>query len=298
MTVASGNFAELLWPGIHDIWGQKYNDWPALYSKIFNMKRSDKAFEKEQGVTGLGLAAIKEQGGGISYDDPYQGYQKEYVNVTYGLGAIITREMYEDDQYNYINGLPAMLAKSLRQTEETIAFNHLNRAFNASFTGADGATLCSATHNLVGGGSFRNQLATAADLTQTSLEQAVQDLMDWVDDRSLKIRAMPKALVVPTQLNFTARKLMETDHVVGSADNDKNPIPGLFTDLVVSPYLTDTDAWFIVTDVDDGLTWYTRRAAEVGRDNEFDTENLKFKTTMRFSSGWTNPRGVFGTAGA
>ena len=234
----------------------------------------------------------------IDYDDPFQGYQKEYVNVTYALGSTVTREMYEDDQYNYINGIPRMLAKSLRQTEETIGHNHFNRAFNASFTGADGATLCSATHNLVGGGSFRNQLAVPADLTQTSLEQAIQDLMDWVDDRSLKIRIMPKTLLVPTQLNFTARKLLETDYVVGSADNDKNPIPGLFQDLVVSPYLTDTDAWFIVTDCDDGMVWYNRRNAELNRDNEFDTQNLKFATTRRFSSSWTNPRGVFGTAGA
>lgn len=298
MTVATGNFAELLWPGIHDTWGEKYKDWPALYSKIFSMKRSDKSFEKEQGVTGLGLAAVKEQGAGISYDDPYQGFQKEYVNVTYSLGAVVTREMFEDDQYNYINGIPGMLAKSLRQTEETIAFNHLNRAQNSNFTGADGTTLASASHPLVGGGTFRNQLATAADLTQTSLEQACQDIMDWVDDRSLKVRLMPKCLVVPTQSNFTSRRLLESDFVVGSADNDKNGLIGLFQDLIVSPYLTDTDAWYIITDCDDGLTWYTRRAAEINRDNEFDTQNLKFATTERFSSGWTNPRGVFMSPGA
>lgn len=191
-----------------------------------------------------------------------------------------------------------MLARSMRQTEETIAFNHLNRAFNVAYTGADGATLCNATHNLVGGGSFRNQLSTTADLTQTSLEQALQDVMDFVDDQSLKLRAMPKALVVSTQTNFTAQKLLETSAVVGSADNDKNPIPGVGMDLVVSPYLTDTDAWFITTDCPNGLSWYNRRSAEIVRDNEFDTQNLKFATTARFSSGWTDPRGVFGSAGA
>lgn len=298
MTIASGNFAELLWPGIADIWAHQYKDWEPLYTKIFSTKNSDKAFEKEQGVTGLGLAAVKEQGNAISYDDMFQGFQKEYVNVTYALGATVTREMYEDDQYNYINDIPRFLAKSMRQTEETIAFNHLNRAFNSSFTGADGQSLASASHPLVGGGTFSNQLAVSADLTQTSLEQAIQDLMDWVDDRSLKMRAMPKCLVVPTQLNFTARKLLETDYVVGSADNDKNPIPGLFQDLVVSPYLTDTDAWFIVTDVDNGLTWFNRREAEINRDNEFDTQNLKFATTKRFSSAWTDPRGIYASPGA
>jgi hypothetical protein len=297
MTVASGNFAELLWPGIKTLWG-KYKDYEALYTKIFQMKDSDKRFEKEQNVTGLGLVSVKEEGNAIDYDDPFQGFQKEYVNATYALGAIVTREMYEDDMYNYINGIPKWLARSLRQTEETIAFNHLNNGFSSNFTGADGLSLFNASHVLVGGGTFRNQLSVASDLTQTSLETAIQDLMDWVDDRSLKIRALPKCLVVPTGLNFTSRKLLESAGVVGSADNDINPIQGLFSDLVVSPYLTDTDAWFIVTDVDNGLTWFTRRAAEMDRDQEFDTQNLKFAVTKRFVSGWTDPRGVFGTAGA
>lgn len=304
MTIATGNFPELLWPGIAEIWANTYNDFPSLYPRLFQVKKSDKRFEKEQGVTGLPLAGVKDEGSGINYVDPYQGYQKEYVNVTYALGAIVTREMYDDDQYNYINGLPKMLARSLRQTEETIAFNHFNRAFNSAYTGADGRQLCSGggsggtAHPLVGGGTFRNELTTSADLTQTALEQAIQDIMDFVDDQSLKIRVMPKALVVPTQLNFVAQKIIKTPNAVGSADNDINPIPGQNLDLVVSPYLTDTDAWFLTTDVDNGLTWYNRRAAEILRDNEFDTQNLKFATTKRFVSGWTDPRGVFGSPGA
>lgn len=298
MAIASGNFAELLWPGIAEIWANDYNDYSPLYTRVFSVKKSDKRFEKAQGVTGLSLASVKDEGSSIPYEDPFQGYQKEYVNATYGLGSSVTREMYEDDQYNYINSLPSMLARSLRQTEETIAFNHFNRAFNPAYTGADGATMCNATHNLVGGGTFRNQLSTAADITQTSMEQALQDVMDFVDDQSLKIRSMPKALIVSTQDNFKAQKLLETAAVVGSADNDKNPIPGVGLDLVVSPYLTDTDAWFLTTDCPNGLTWYDRRSAEIVRDNEFDTQNLKFATTARFSSGWTDPRGVFGTPGA
>lgn len=298
MTVSSGNFAELLWPGIAEIWADNYNDWDALYPRCFEKKTSSMRFEKEQGITGLGLAAIKDEGNSVGYEDPFQGYQKEYVNVTYALGSAVTREMFEDDQYGKINDLPRHLARSMRQTEETIAFNHFNRAFNASFTGADGATLCSASHNLVGGGTFSNQLATAADLSQTSLETAIQNLMDFVDDQNLQINVQPKCLVVPTAINFRAKKLLETANVVGSADNDKNPIPGVGLDLVVSPWLTDTDAWFIVTDCPHGLTWYDRRNAEISRDNEFDTENLKFKVTSRFSSGWTDPRGVYGTAGA
>ena len=298
MTTASGNFAELLWPGIADLWANAYNDYPALYEKMCEIKDSDKRFEKEQGVTGLPLAGVKDEGNAIPYEDPLQGFQKEYVNVTYGLGAIVTREMYDDDMYSFINTIPKMLARSMRQTEETVVHNHLNRGFNSAFTGADGLELFSSVHPLVGGGTFRNELTTAADLTQTSIEQALQDLMDFVDDRSLKIRTMPKCLVVPTQFNFTARKILESANIVGSADNDKNPIPGLFEDLIVSPYLTDSDAWFIITDCPNGLTFFNRRSAEITRDNEFDTENLKFKTTRRWSSGWTDPRGVFGTSGS
>jgi len=297
MTISTGNFAELLWPGINVIWGTDYQDYEPLYTKIFEMKTSDKRFEKEQGVTGLGLATVKTEGSPIAYSDPFQGYQEEYVHTTYALGSTVTREMWEDDQYSYINDIPKFLARSMRQTEETITFNHLNRAFNTSFTGADGSVLCATDHPLVGGGTFSNRLATDADLNQTSLETMIQQLMDFVDEQSLTIRALPKCLVVDVDNNFTARKLLETDFVVGSADNDKNPLIGLFTDLVVSPYLTDSDAWFIVTNVMHGLTFYRRRVAEIIRDNEFDTQNLKFATTTRFDSKWTDPRGVIGTPG-
>lgn len=298
MAIATGNFPELLWPGIRSIWGTNYDDYEALFEKIFDMQTSNKAFEKVQQVTGLPLVQQKDQGAPVSYVDPFQGLQKEFVNVTYALGSTVTREMYEDEQYSYINRIPAMLARSMRQTRETQAFNVLNRAFNTAFTGADGLSLCNASHTLVGGGTYSNQLATAADLAQTSLETATQNLMDFVDDQSLKIRAMPKMLVVPTAINHTALKLLETDLVVGSADNDKNTVKGLFSGLVVSPWLTDTDAWFIITDVDQGLTWFDRRTAGIERDNEFDTTQLKYMTTARWSYGWIDPRGVYGTAGA
>lgn len=295
MTIATGNFPELLWPGIHDLWGISYNDFKTLYTRIFEVKKSTMAFEKEQGLTGLGLAMVKDQQAPITYSDPFQGYQKEYVNVTFALGTTITREMNEDDQYNYINKIPKMLARSARQTEETIAFNHLNRATTAGYVGADGQTLLSASHPLVGGGTYRNQLATAADLTQTTLETAIQDLMDFVDDQSLKIKVMPECLIVPTALNFTAKKLLQSEKVVGSADNDKNLLPSEGLDLVVSPYLTDPQNWFIKTDVDNGLVWYNRRPAEIIRDNEFDTQNLKVATSFRISSGWTDPKGIYGS---
>lgn len=298
MTVASGNFAELLWPGIADLWGHTYKDYSPLWSKVYTEKKSTKRFEKEQGVTGLPLAGVKDEGSPVGYVDPFQGYQKEYVMVTYGLGSSVTREMFEDDQYNYINDIPKMLARSMRQTEETVSWNVLNRAFNSSYTGADGVSLGNASHPLVGGGTYSNTLATAADLTETSLEQAITDLRNYVDDQSLKIMVMPKMLVVPPALEWTARKILETTAKVGSADNDKNVVRGSITGLVVSPYLTDTDAWFITTDVPKGLTFWNRRAAAIDRDNEFDTQNLKFLTTRRFAVGWTDARGIYAVPGA
>lgn len=296
MTVATGNFAELLWPGIASIWGRDYNDYAPLYTQFFSVKNSDRAFEKEQGVTGLPLAAVKDQGSPIPFLDPYQGFQKEYINLTYGLGASVTREMYEDDQYNYINGIPSMLARSMRQTEETIATNVLNNAFGTALS-ADGASIINATHSLIGGGTMANTPTVAADLTMASLEQAFTDIMNFVDDQGLTIMVRPTKLVVPTATWAIAEKILGTDRAVGSADNDINVVRSKVS-TVVTPYITDNDSWFVITDVPNGLTFYNRRAAEINRDNDFETQNLKFSTTRRFSVGCTDYRGVYGTAGA
>src|SRR6266498_540448 len=186
MPIASSNFPELLWPGLADLYGTAYNQWPELFSQYMDIKYSDKRFEKVQGVTGLPLAAIKTEGSMVSYVDPMQGFQTEYV-----------MEMYDDEQYGYINQLPELLARSMRQSQETDAANVINRAFSASFTGSDGVSLCSSSHVLVNGGTFRNQLATAADLDQTSLEIALQDVKSqFVDDQGLKMLVRPTTLLV------------------------------------------------------------------------------------------------------
>ena len=296
MTIATGNFAELLWPGINSIFGNKYDGYKAIYPGYFETKKSDKAFEKEQGVTTLPLAAVKGQGSSINYVDPAQGYQKEYVNVTYALGASVTREMVEDEQYNYINSIPSMMAESMRQTEETVAANVLNNAFDTA-TSADGASIINASHTLVMGGTQGNKPSVAADLAQASLEQSFIDIMNWLDDQSLKIRIMPTTLVVPPALRFTAEKILQTQYEVGSADNTINPMKGAVK-LVVNPWLTDTDAWFLITDANNGLTFYNRRNRDLQKDGDFDADIMKFKTTRRFSVGCTDWRGVYGSAGA
>src|SRR6266498_97367 len=168
MAIASSNFPELLWPGLADLYGTAYNQWPEIFSQYMDIKYSDKRFEKVQGVTGLPLAAIKTEGSMVSYVDPMQGFQTEYVMETFAIGCVVTMEMYDDEQCGYINQLPELLARSMRQSQETDAANVINRAFSASFTGSDGVALCSSSHVLVNGGTFRNQLATAADLDQKS----------------------------------------------------------------------------------------------------------------------------------
>lgn len=297
MTTTTGNFADLLWPGLADLWGHQYQKWDPIWKRVFTIKQSNKAYEKEQGLTRLGLAGIKQQGAPATFTDPLQGFAKEYVNVTYALGAVVTREMAEDDQYNYINSIPSMLSDSLVETVETVNTNHFNNGYTAGFTGADGVILFSASHNLAGGGTYSNILATASDLTQTALEQAFIDISNYVDDMGLRMNLKPMKLFVPTALRFTAERILKTPSVVGSADNDINPMQGML-ELIVSPYLTDTDQWQVVTDCKNGMTHYDRRAPQMERDNEFSTQNLQMLTTMRFSSGWTDPHGVYGSPGA
>lgn len=296
MTTGTGNLPELLWPGISTIWADTYRRYPPLWNRFMILRRSNKAFEKEQGVTGFGLVGQKDDGDSVPYVDMLQGYQREYVNLTYGLGTTITRELMEDEQYNVINNVPKMLAESMRQTEETVSASVFNLGFSTMLT-ADGSAFFSSTHPNVRGGTQRNIPAVASDLTQASLEQAYIDIHDWRDDSDLKINLMPEKLLVAPTNRFVAEKILGTKFAVGSADNDINPMAGQL-DLIVNPFLTDPDAWFIITNAKAGATFYRRRNAEITRDNEFDTEILKTKTTSRFSVGVTDWRYGYASAGA
>lgn len=296
---ATGNFPELLYPGLSTIWGTEYEQHQAVYEKFMQVEDSTQNFEKEQGMTGFGLASVKNQGDEVPYKEAVQGFQKEYRHVTYGIGAIITREMVEDDLYNYISQIPALLARSMRHTEETIATNVYNNAFNASFAGADGVSFISTAHPNAGDGDTQsNRPSTAADLSQTSLEQAIIDIMDYRDDQGLRLQVMGKKLLIPRSEYFNASEILQTEYKTDSADNNKNIISNIGMELVVTNFLTDQDAWFVLTDVINGAKFKRRRKAEIQRDNDFDTENLKIKTTTRFSTGFTDWRAVYGSPGA
>lgn len=301
MATGTANFPELLWPGIRKLWGDRYNAMPAKWSQFFATVNSDKAFEKYQQITALPPAGIKNQGSPLPFLDPAQGYQKELVNVTYGLGSAVTREMFEDEQYNVINRIPVYLADSLRYTEEVVHHDVLN-AGNTTQLSADGATLINTGHTLLDGTTLSNagQSGVTYQLSQTSLEQAMIFIGRWTDDNGLFKAFEAKKLVVPTDLRFTAQKILETEFEVNTANNTINPVRGML-ELVYTPFLTDTDSWFVITDVtlgaQQGLISQQRREASIERDNDFMTQNLLFSVTKRFTAGAADWRGVWGSYG-
>lgn len=296
MAIFTTNFNELLLPGLRKVYGLEYAQYPEEYSKVFDVQTSDKATEKEQSITGFGNLMVKPEGASVAYDQAFQGYKKEYTHVTYGLGFIITREMWEDDQYRQMVKLPRALARSVRNTTEIFGASVFNNAFTAGYVGADGIVLCATNHPLIGGGTFANKPAVDADLDITSFEQALYDIQAFVDDRGLKMAVRPKTLWVHPSNDFQAQYILKSDKLPDTADNNYNPARGALPYGILH-WLTDPDAWFIQTDVSDGLTWFWRRRPEFTNDDDFDTENAKYKTTMRCSYGWTDPRCVYGSAG-
>ena len=299
--ITSAAFAKALWPGINEWYGRAYDEHQEEYSALFNMKTSNRAYEEDVGTTGFGLAQVKAEGQPLSYDDESQAFITRYSHVVYALGFVITREIYEDDQYDVVGQRRAeSLAFSMRQTKETVAANVYNRAFNSSYTGGDGLELCSTAHLNFAGGTWANELTTAADLSESALEQACIDISKYTNDRGLKIAVMPETLIIPSDLMFEAERILKTTQRVGTADNDLNALNsmGKFRSIVVNHYLTDTDAWFIKTNVKNGMKGFIRRPMEFGIDNDFDTENAKYKSSERYSFGWTDPRGLFGSPGA
>lgn len=301
--MTSGNFAKLLWPGIKKIHGDTYSAHKEEYSQIFKKETSDKAYEEYQGLSGFGLAQKKPEGQGIAFDTMRQGFTTRATNVVYGLGFIITREMYEDDQYAKVSAQRSRaLAKSMRQTKEIIGANIINRAYTAGYTYGDGKVLCATDHPNVAGGTFSNTLAVASDLNQAALEQMAIDLMNFTDDRGLKIAVMPKKLLIPPQLTFEAERILkssleyDTNNNAVNALKSKNVFP---EGIAVNHYLTDADAFFILTD-QEGLVYQERRPDEFEptAENDWDTENARYKSSGRYAFTNFDPRSIFGSPGA
>ena len=286
--INSGSFAKALWPGVNAWYGKAYSEWPEEYTKLFDKYTSSKAFEEDVGISSFGLAVLKSEGAPISYDSERQAFITRYQHAVYALGFIITREMMEDDQYDVVGQRKAQgLAFSMRQTKEIIAANVYNRAFTSGYTGGDGSVLLSTSHPNLKGGTWSNRLATDADLSEASLEQACIDIAGFTNDAGLLIAVRPKTLVIPRQLMFEAKRILGSDGRVGTDNNDLNALKtlGVVPEVVTNHYLTDVDAWFIRTDVQNGMKYIERRADSFDMDNDWDTENAKFKATARYSFG-------------
>lgn len=288
--------------GINKWYGQKYDEYPVEWDKLFEKNTSKRAYEEDVGVSSFGLASIKNEGAPIQYDSERQGFTTRYNHVVYALGFIITREIYDDDLYDVVGKRKAQgLAFSMRQTKEIVGANIYNRAFTSGYTGGDGTILLNNAHPNVAGGTQSNILATASDLSEAALEQAVIDISLLRNDRGLLIALRPQQLIIPPQLQFEAKRILTSDGRVGTDLNDPNALKdmGLFQDgVTVNHYFTDSDAWFIRTSAQDGMKYFERWADKFEMDNDFDTDNAKYKASARYSFGWTDWRGLFGSPGA
>jgi hypothetical protein len=304
--ITTSSFAKALWPGVNKWYGDAYAEFKTQWPELVEQHTSKRAWEEDVGQSMFGLPTIKSEGGSISYDTSRQGFTSRYNHVVYALGFIVTREAVEDDLYDIVGKQKARsLAFSMRQNKEIVVANVYNRAFNTSYVGGDSATLVacggggSASHPHVAGGTWTNGPSAAVDLSEAALEQAAIDIRGFVNDRGLKMQAKAQKLIIPKELMFEAKRILGTEGQVYTADNTLNALKtmGIIPEIVVNDYLTDTDAWFIRTDVKDSIKYFERRADQFGTDEDFDTENAKYKATQRFSVGWTDPRGIYGSPG-
>ena len=297
MTMRRNNFSDLMAPAMRAIFFEKFGEKPPQYTQIFNMLTTRRQYEDDSYIAGFGLVPKKSEGASVAYDDAIQGYDKRYTPETRSMAYRITLEMMEDELYRKIQKLPAALARSLRATIETDGANVFNNGFNSAYTGGDGVELFSLVHPLVGGGTQKNELTTAADLTAASLEQAMLDIRATTDDRGILLNLLPRKLFVAPAGEWDAKVLLNTGQVIGSGNNDLNVASTLNLELVVLDYLTDTDAWFIGADEHE-VNWFWRTLPDHYQGNDFDTDDAKFKIRARWACGWSLPWGMFGTPGA
>lgn len=301
MAISTGNHPKALWPGINAWWGKKYNEHPMEWSQVFDTSPSSKNYEEDVEQTGFGLVPIKTEGGSVSYDTHSQGPTSRYTHVARALGYIITREEKDDNLYEEVAmKRTASLAFSFRTTKEVVAANVLNNAFDSAYAGGDGLELLSTAHVVVGG-TQSNELAAAADFSEAALEDLLIQIMNAKNSRGLQVAITGRRLIVPPNLAFEAERVLNSNLRSGTADNDANAMRnmGLLPEgHAVNHYLTDTDAWFVKTDAPDGLKHFERVAIEFSEDGDFDTMNFKYKAYERYSFGWTDFRGLYGTPGA
>jgi len=302
MAINRAQLVKELVPGLHALFGLEYDRYENQHEAIFDTENSDRAFEEEVMLSGFGEAAVKGEGAAVSYDTAQEAWTSRYTHETVALAFALTEEAIEDNLYDTLSSrYTKALARSMSTTKQVKAANVLNNAFSSSFVGGDGKELCATDHPTVGAGDLRNELATAADLNETSLEQALIDIADFKDERGLKVNAQAVRLIIPPALQFVADRLMESQGRVGTSDNDINAIRNLGMisgGYTVNNYLTDTDAFFIKTDIPNGLKHFVRTPVSTSMEGDFETGNVRYKARERYSFGFSDWRGIFGSPGA
>jgi hypothetical protein len=297
----TGTHARLLEKGLNTLWGMDYDRYKPEWKPVFKIEKSSKNYEDDQGVYGLGLAPTKDEATGYTYDSGGQGFAQRYQHVTYGIAVSISDEAVEDNLYlNMAKKYTKEIMKSLMETDEQLAVNILNRAFNSSFTGADGLELCSTAHLYMAGGTYANEI-TAAALSETALEDMLIAIDKFKDERQIHRNVSAELLVIPPDLRHTACRLLKSELQSDTANNAVNSIynQGLLKKgYHVMRRLSSTTAHFIITDAEDGLKMFDRRSPKFTADVDFDTDNIKLKGSSRRSFGWTDPHGIEGNAGA
>lgn len=300
--IMTSNHPKALWPGVKAWWGKSYDDHQTEYTDLFETVSSDKAYEEDVQLVGFGLAQVKAQNSPVSYDTEVQGFVTRYTHLAYALGYIVTHEELKDNLYMEVSSTrAASLARGFRQTKERVGAGIYNRAFTSGYNGGDGVTLINTAHPNTSGGTWSNRLAVDADLSESSLEDLVIQIMQAQDDRGLLINLMPKSLHVAPANWANANRILGSVYQTGTANNDINVIKAMNAlpmGVKINHYFTDADAWFVRTNVQNGLKYYEREGISFTQDNDFDTMNAKAKGYERYSFGWTDPRAVFGSAGA
>jgi hypothetical protein len=302
MAISRAQLLKELLPGLNALFGLEYARYGEEHKQIFETESSERSFEEETKLSGFSAAPVKNEGAAIAYDNAQEAWTARYNHETIALGFSITEEAIEDNLYDSLSArYTKALARAMAYTKQTKAAAVLNNGFDSDYPGGDGVALFSASHPLVGGGVNSNIPSTAADLNETSLEAAVIQIAAWTDERNLLIAAKPKKLVVPPSLMFVATRLLETELRVSTADNDINAIKSngsIPEGYTVNHFLTDPDAWFLTTDVPNGLKHFVRTPMAQNMDGDFDTGNVRYKSRERYSFGWSDPLGMYGSEGA
>jgi len=302
MAISRAQLLKELVPGLNALYGLEYKTYAEEHKEIFETETSERSFEEEVKLSGFSAAPVKNEGSAMAYDNAQEAFTSRYNHETIALGFSLTEEAIEDNLYDSLaSRYTKALARAMAYTKQIKAASVLNNGFSSSFPGGDGVSLFNANHPLVSGGTNSNVPTVGVDLNETSLEAAIIQISQWTDERGLLIAAKARKLIVPTQLQFVATRLLQTELRVATADNDLNAVKAMGAvpeGYTVNHYLTDPNAWFIKTDVPNGLKHFVRTPMSTGMDGDFDTGNVRYKARERYSFGWSDPLGMWGSSGS